>query len=359
MSNKFQRPHRLHWPDMPMPTVRMACVAYVLIIVYASLFPFNFGVAVGADIFDWVLAPIPKYITSFDIFTNILGYVPLGFLLVFAVYPNIKDYKALIFSLIVGLLLSGFMEALQTWLATRIPSNVDWWANIFGVGVGALLAIPLGPRWLSGSVFHRKRYEWFGHRSSGILLLMAFPLAQIYPQSAWLAMGDWGQIFSDSLNWSSAINYFALEMGTTALAWIAVALTFALSMKDGAPRLIVICLALIFSIVLKSLFNGMQFGADKTFAWLTPAAFWGVTLGSVMLAWLLQCSRRWLIYVALIALGAMLVLVNFLPQNPYYLNSLREWKQGRLIHFNYLMSWLSWFWPIGAILSLLKALKRG
>ena len=65
-----------------MPTARMACVGYVLLIIYASLYPFNFNLQVGVEQFEWFWAPIPRYITSFDIFTNILGYVPLGFLLV-------------------------------------------------------------------------------------------------------------------------------------------------------------------------------------------------------------------------------------------------------------------------------------
>ena len=98
-----------------MPTARMACIGYGLLIIYASLFPFNFNFGVGAELLDWMIAPIPKYITSFDIFTNILGYIPLGFLLVFAVYPLLKDYKALLFSLIVGLMVSASMESLQTW----------------------------------------------------------------------------------------------------------------------------------------------------------------------------------------------------------------------------------------------------
>jgi len=77
MSDTFQRPQRLSWPDLPMPTARIALLVYMLLIIYASLYPFNFNFGVGSGALDWVDAPIPRYITSFDVFTNILGYLPL------------------------------------------------------------------------------------------------------------------------------------------------------------------------------------------------------------------------------------------------------------------------------------------
>jgi hypothetical protein len=108
---------------------------------------------------------------------------------------------------------------------------------------------------------------------------------------------------------------------------------------------------------LKALFNGLQFGIDRAFIWLTPAAFWGMIFSGTLLIGLFELSRRWLYVMAITAFIVMLLLVNFFPQNPYYLVSLQEWQQGRLIHFNHMMSWLSWLWPIGAGLSLLKGLK--
>ena len=105
MSDNFQRPQRLNWPDLPMPTARMIGLGYVLLIIYASIYPYNFNVSVGAGILDWITAPIPKYITSFDVFTNILGYAPLGFFTVFAVYPRLKLYRALIVAMLLGALL--------------------------------------------------------------------------------------------------------------------------------------------------------------------------------------------------------------------------------------------------------------
>ncbi len=357
MTGNFQRPQRLNWPDLPMPTARMACFSYILLIIYASIYPFNFNVSVGATYLDWTLAPIPQYITSFDVFTNILGYLPLGFLIVFAVYPRLKSYRALLLSIIIGALLSAGLESLQTWLVTRIPSNVDWWANISGVAIGALVAITLDPAWLSGSVFQRKRIEWFGVRSSGILLLLAFPWAQIYPQTAWLAMGGLATKWPNSSLWTSTFNFATIEIATTMLAWIFAGISIALTMRKDAPKLPLLFCLLIATIILKGLFSGMQFGADKSFAWLTPPALWGMIFSTILLFGVLQLNRVYLYLIGVCALLGMLFLVNFLPQNPYYLVTIQEWRQGRLLHFNHLMSWLAWIWPVAACLSLIKGLK--
>lgn len=340
-----------------MPTARMACVGYVLLIIYASLVPFNFNVQVGANFLNWIDAPIPKYITSFDVFTNVIGYAPLGFLLIFALYPKHKAYRALLLTMCVSAILSGLMESLQTWLPTRVPSNVDWWANMAGGTVGALLALPMDPRWLSGSAFQRKRLEWFGPRSSGILLVLVFPWAQIFPQTAWLAMGDWGDVWSQALTWKETINYAALEIVTTSLAWFGAGLTVALTMRDSAPRMKILATLLLVTVLIKGLFSGMQFGIDHALNWLTPSAFWGMILALLLQAAVLQLKRRWIYILAVISLAAMLVLVNLIPHNPYFLVTMQEWRQGRLLHFNSLMAWLSWLWPIMAGISLLRGLK--
>ena len=56
---------------------------YSALIVFASLFPFDGWRAQGIDPLVFLLAPLPPpYWTGFDIATNVVGYAPLGFLLV-------------------------------------------------------------------------------------------------------------------------------------------------------------------------------------------------------------------------------------------------------------------------------------
>jgi hypothetical protein len=146
-------------------------------------------------------------------------------------------------------------------------------------------------------------------------------------------------------------------MITTMLAWLGAGLCISLSMKPAAPKLKILLALLLMTIIFKALFSGMQFGIDKSFSWLTPPAFWGMIFSSILLAGLIQLKRSWQYGLAILSLGLMIFLVNVFPKNPYYLVTIQEWRQGRLIHFNHLMSWLAWIWPIGAALSLVKGLK--
>src|SRR5690606_38196187 len=58
---------------------------YTALIVFASLFPFDGWRAQGIDPLVFLLAKIPPpYWTGFDVATNVVGYAPLGFLLVLA-----------------------------------------------------------------------------------------------------------------------------------------------------------------------------------------------------------------------------------------------------------------------------------
>ena len=55
---------------------------YTLLIVFASLFPFEGWRVQGISPWVFATAPLPPpYWTWFDVNTNIIGYVPLGFLL--------------------------------------------------------------------------------------------------------------------------------------------------------------------------------------------------------------------------------------------------------------------------------------
>ena len=132
-----------------MPLARAMSLVYALLIVYMSLNPFDFNFHNGISAYAWIDAPLPRFITLFDVSVNILAYIPFGFLLVFAAYPRWQNFVALGIAIALSAVLALSVETLQSWLPTRIPSLMDWWANILGGLLGALLAIPLGPQWLS------------------------------------------------------------------------------------------------------------------------------------------------------------------------------------------------------------------
>ena len=170
-------------------------------------------------------------------------------------------------------------------------------------------------------------------------------------------MGDWADVWQTTTLWKETFNFATIEIVTTTVAWFASAICISLAMRDRAPKTTILLIILLTTVFLKALFAGMQFGVDKSFVWLTPSAFWGMVGANILLVGALKLRRQWLYVLALISLFAMIFLVNFLPQSPYYMVSIQEWRHGRLIHFNHLISWLAWLWPVGAALSLLKGLK--
>ena len=56
-------------------------LSFVGLIVYASLYPFADWRDQGIAPWAFLTAPWPKYWTGFDVASNVIGYVPAGFLL--------------------------------------------------------------------------------------------------------------------------------------------------------------------------------------------------------------------------------------------------------------------------------------
>jgi VanZ family protein len=101
-------------------------LVYGLLIVFASLFPFDGWRAQGIDPSVFLFARIPPpYWTWFDVNTNIVGYAPLGFPGAGpdALGPAQASRAA---AFLAGTLLSLCMEFLQIYLPRRVPSIWIW-----------------------------------------------------------------------------------------------------------------------------------------------------------------------------------------------------------------------------------------
>ena len=99
---------------------------YGALIVYASLYPFVGWRVPGVAATNFLLLGWPRYWTTFDLVANLLGYLPLGFLLFLALIRGGRS--ALVAALLAcagGTLLSLVMELLQNYLPHRVASNVD------------------------------------------------------------------------------------------------------------------------------------------------------------------------------------------------------------------------------------------
>lgn len=343
---------------------RGALLFYTLLIIYASWYPFSGWQSSGLSPFAYLSAPLPYYWTAFDLSVNILGYAPLGILLVFALYPNVRGLWTVPVAVAGGILLSGAMEAVQTYLPNRVPSNLDLLTNTAGALTGAVLGVLLSRTFLEESRFLQLRTRWFSQEASrGLIVIGLWPLAQLYPQAYLFGHGQLQPIFSAWLSeWLktpvdlgallrrggdlSVEQYWLAETIITACGLTGAVLTLLCVLRKQAPKAILAFALILAALSAKSLALALQFSPDNAFAWLTPGAQGGILIGAIMLIGLAFAPAVAQRRVAGLALIVSLAAVNAVPANPYFTATLQSWVQGKFLNFNGAAQLLSLLWPL-------------
>src|SRR5690349_24929495 len=109
--------------------VRYLAVVYVLLVVYASLYPFGPWRQLAASPFAFLFEPWPRYYSAADVAINIVGYLPLGMLVTLSILGRTTSRWAALIATLIGAALSLTMETLQSYLPLRVPSNLDLLSN--------------------------------------------------------------------------------------------------------------------------------------------------------------------------------------------------------------------------------------
>ncbi|MEO8838617.1 MAG: VanZ family protein, partial [Herbaspirillum sp.] len=170
---------------------RVSLFCYLLLIIYASWYPFTGWQNRGLSPLDLLVAPLPHYWTLFDALTNVLAYLPFGMLVVFALYPKLRRWPAGLLAIFAGIALSALMESGQTILPSRIASNLDLLTNSLGTCVGAGIGLLMSHAFLEQSRLLTLRQRWFNTDAGrGLIVLALWPIAQIYPQGYLFGQGQ-------------------------------------------------------------------------------------------------------------------------------------------------------------------------
>ncbi|KVA18531.1 VanZ family protein [Burkholderia ubonensis] len=361
---------------------RQALAAYTALIVYASLYPFDGWISLGIGPFDYLFAPMQRYVTAFDVVTNVLGYLPFGALAVLALHPRWRGVGATLIAGVLGALLSGTMEALQTYLPTRVASNLDLAANALGALLGAALMAPATGALLDRGALRRLRFAWFQPDGATPLLLAAlWPFAILFPSPFLFGIGDWPAALweradasmQDALlawlpaawhvsawpervdGWLSDSGWEAALGGLMLFPALAIA---SLAMRPRAPRVRLLIVLVAAALVLKSAATFMQSATGLVVVWATPGARLGIEFGFAAALAALYVPDAWRAALAAAALVAGVALVNLLPVNPFFDFTLSGWRQGRYVHFNSIARWLAWIWPYAALIWLGLRVER-
>ena len=337
--------------EAPLP--RFFLAVYVLLVVYATLYPLAGWREPGGPALAFLTAPWPRYITAFDLAANFFGYVPYGLLCVLAVHARLSGAAAAVLAAITGGVLSLLLESAQSFLPARIPSNVDVLANVAGAAAGGLAAAIL-PRWLlGGGPLQRLRAQALVPGTAadlGLALLGLWLFAQLNPATLLFGGGDLRDLFASAVGERHEAELFvSIEAAITAANLAAVALLASAGARPEAPVRWLVATFIAVALVVKTFAFGILMRAEHVFAWLTPGAQLGLAAGAA-----LAMAALWLPRTARLALAAMLlmaatVLVNLAPPNPYFTDMLKVWEQGHFLNFNGLTRLVSAAWPFAAL----------
>lgn len=355
-------------PRKGSPVSRAALLAYFLLIIYASWFPFSGWHNQGLSPLIFLEhTSMPRYWTMFDAVINVIGYIPFGMLLAYAMHPRIRGIAAFVLVAIIGALVSGLMEAVQTYLPSRVSSNLDFYTNAAGCTLGGLLGVLSARKLLDTSHLYRLRQRWFAeHASQGLVLLALWPLAQIYPQSFLFGLGELLPILSEWLSELlemdidlasyvrpdvdlSVEQYWLSETIVTACGMVGAALTLLCLMRKPAPRALLVIALIGAAVLTRSLATALLFSPENAFTWITPGAQGGFLIGAIMLAGLAFAPQTAQRRLAAATILLSLLIVNTTPVNPYFSATLQTWVQGKFLNFNGAAQFLSVTWPFVAL----------
>lgn len=359
-----------------MATHRSAAVPLSLlvaaVVVYASLYPFDGWRWPTGAWWSFLTAPWPRYWTGFDVAFNLLGYMPLGFLLCFAAMRGgSKARSGWSLAVVLATSLSLGLELLQNMLPSRVPSNVDWALNAAGAALGATVAAVVFR--LGGAArWQRWREVWFVTRSSGgLTLLLLWPVALLFPLPVPLGvgqvadrllvvLGQWVEGTSAQAWWAASFTPVlsttplppVTEFGVVVFGQLLPCLVLYAISLAGWRRVVLALGAGVLSLAATTLSTALNFGPDHALAWLTHLTFIACVLGTVLAVLLAWISSRAAAALGLMVATMLVLWVNQAPADPYLVQSLAAWEQGRFVQFHGAAQWVGWLWPYAAMLHL-------
>ena len=345
------------------PFARIAFVVYVVLVAYASLYPMEGWRDHGLSPWAYLSSPWPRYITLFDVAANILGYVPYGFLCVLALQPRFSPIGAFGLALATAGGLSLGFEAVQSYLPTRVATNLDVLCNVAGAACGAALAVLAAPTLLSGPL-QRVRAGAFlpgAEIDAGLALLALWLFIQLNPATLLFAAGDLRDLLSPGIGRARAPEFFVTLEGFIAAAnMVTVALLLSVMMRPAQPVRALFAALVLAALVIKVAAFAVIMHSDNVFVWLTRGARLGLACGIVVALGALALPRVLRLAAAAVLIMVATVLVNLAPPNPYLAATLKLWQQGPFLNFNGVTRVVSALWAYVALgyLMFLAARRR-
>jgi hypothetical protein len=303
----------------------------------------------GLPMFDYLLAPWPRYFSVEDLILNVLGYIPFGLALAVSLPARWRARPRVAITALLAAALSFTLETTQGFLPSRIASNIDIGSNFIGALLGALLGAHckdtlFGPQ--SGLSRLRARCLVDGYGGdTGTILVGIWLFAQLTPDHLLFADGDLLHLFGIAPPLPFRANrLIALEAAQTACMVLGFGLFVRCLLRIDAP--LIVAALLLLGIAARSLATGLFFVPSAPLAWSTPGANHGLLIGSALLALAFFLPRVIQHSLAGASLLGATVLINLLPENPYLRDSGHMiLERGNFPNFYGLTNLVSGLWP--------------
>ena len=331
---------------------RILFAVYVLLVAYASLYPFEGWREHGLSPFAYLWAPAPRYVTGFDVAANVLGYVPYGFLGMAALVPALRRAAAAALVVASGAALSLGLEAAQSYLPARVAASLDVAANLGGVAAGALFGAAFLARLRASRPLRRLRALFLPGSvvDVGLVLLALWLFTQLNPATLLFAAGDLRDLLAAVPGTARPPQFFvAIEAITAAANLVSVAMLLSALIRPGERALPPLLVLVGAALAVKVAAFAIVMRAHDVFAWLTPGAQHGLVAGLLAALAALGLPRLLRLALAAVLLMAATVLVNLAPPNPYLAATLKLWEQGHFLNFNGVTRWVSALWAFTAL----------
>ena len=344
----------------PILLARYLALAWCGLVVYGSLHPFSGWRDTGISPLAFLEGGWPRYWTAFDLLANVAVYLPLGFFLTLALKSLPWRFTALVMAVLLAGGVSFGLETLQTWLPSRVPSNVDLACNTLGGLIGAIVAQIVGPRVFARIVALQHRLiAPIPHAELGLTLLGLWLLVPLSPEILLFGAGDLRHL----LGFSSDVPFVAesfvmIEACVTAFNAIAVGLILRLLCARLLIAYLIVPLYLLLGLAIRTLAAAILIGPGEALVWLSPGAEMGLLVAGLVLAVSLPLPATPRLMLIAMALMSGTVLVNLAPPNPYSMAALATWRQGHFLNFNGLTRWVATLWPFLTLPFLLLIVRR-
>lgn len=339
---KISRGARLAW---------ILSLAYLLIIIYASLRPFRGWRFPSDEILGFLTAPWPRYITLDDVLINLVAYMPFGFLLALALAVRLGNLAAVALATLLAALLSLSMESVQMFLPARIASNVDLLTNSAGALFGAMAAPLLSPSGFPGKKIAALRRHWFVPGTladAGLVIVLLWLLTPLHPTAQSFGTGYLRDTFDLPPYFAHAPQLLALsEAAVVFFNLIGLGLLISALMRDGKRSLPCIAAVIVAGLLIKSVATVVLLKSAAPFSWLTPGVTLGLLAGALLLYPLSRMPRQAKTALATLCFCAAVTAINLAPENPYQTMppQLLVGIPSYFLNFSSIIRTLSELWP--------------